>query len=93
MPLLHVVLYETNPGAVAVIPEQYPAHRARVDEFHARGELVLVGTFGDPIAEGSMAVFRTREGAEEFVADDPFVTSGVVARWYLREWNEALSEL
>jgi uncharacterized protein YciI len=92
MPLLHVVFYETNPDAVALIPEQYPAHRARVDEFHARGELVMVGTFGDPITEGSMAVFRTREGAEEFVADDPFVVSGVVARWYLREWNEALSE-
>jgi len=89
--VLHVVFYETNPDAVALIPEQYPAHRARVDEFHARGELVMVGTFGDPIAEGSMAVFRTREGAEEFVADDPFVTSGVVGRWYLREWNEAFS--
>jgi uncharacterized protein YciI len=90
---LHVVFYEAAPDAVALIPEQYPAHRARVDEFHARGELVMVGTFGDPIAEGSMAVFRTREGAEEFVADDPFVTSGVVARWYFREWNEVLSGL
>ena len=90
---LHVVFYETNPDAVGLIPEQYPAHRARVDEFHARGELVMVGTFGDPIAEGSMAVFRTREAAEEFVADDPFVTSGVVGRWYLREWNEVLSGL
>ena len=89
---LHVVFYEADPDAAALIPEQYPAHRARVDEFHARGELLMVGTFGDPIADGSMAVFRTREGAEEFVADDPFVTSGVVARWYLREWNEVLSE-
>ena len=49
----------------------------------------MVGTFADPITEGAMAVFRTREAAEEFVADDPFVTSGAVGRWYLREWNEA----
>jgi uncharacterized protein YciI len=89
---LHVLFYETAPDAVATIPDHYPAHKARVDEFHARGELVMVGTFGDPISEGSMAVFRTRGGAEEFVADDPFVVNGVVARWYLREWNEVLSD-
>jgi len=53
----------------------------------------MVGTFADPIEEGAMAVFRTREAAEEFVADDPFVTSGAVGRWYLREWNEVLTEL
>ncbi len=88
---LHVVFYETAPDALARIPDVYPAHRARVDEFHARGELLMVGTFGDPIAEGAMAVFRSREGAEEFVTDDPFVTDGVVGRWYLREWNEVLS--
>jgi len=38
-----------------------------------------------------MAIFRTRESAEEFATGDPFVTGGAVARWYLREWNEALS--
>ena len=90
---LYVTFYESGPDALALIPEQYPAHRERVDAFHARGDLLLVGTFGDPIAEGSMAVFRTREAAEEFVADDPFVTSGVVGHWYLREWNEVLSDL
>jgi hypothetical protein len=53
----------------------------------------MVGTFGDPIAEGSMAVFRTAVGAEEFVAGDPFVVNGVVGHWYRREWNEVLSDL
>jgi uncharacterized protein YciI len=90
---LHVVFYESDPAQAARIPELFPAHRARVDEFHARGELLMVGTFADPIAEGAMSVFRTREGAEEFVAGDPFVLDGVVGRWYLREWNEVLSGL
>jgi uncharacterized protein YciI len=90
---LSVTFYESGPDALELIPVHYPAHRERVDEFHARGDLLMVGTFGDPIAEGAMAVFRTREAAEEFVADDPFVTSGVVSRWYLREWNEVLSQL
>jgi hypothetical protein len=47
--------------------------------------LLLVGTFGDPQAEGSMAVFGSREAAEEFVRDDPFVNEGVVKAWTLRE--------
>jgi uncharacterized protein len=90
--VLHVVFYETAPDAVARIPDLFPAHRSRLDEFHERGELLMVGTFGDPIAEGSMAIFRTREGAEEFVAGDPFVTGGVVGNWYRREWDEIFSE-
>ena len=48
----------------------------------------MVGTFGDPQAEGSMAIFRSRQGAEEFAAGDPFVLSGVVKAWELRQWNE-----
>jgi uncharacterized protein len=90
---LYVTFYETGPDALELLPLHYPAHRARVDEFHARGDLLMVGTFADPIEEGAMGVFRTREAAEEFVADDPFVTSGAVGNWYLREWNEVLTDL
>jgi uncharacterized protein YciI len=39
-----------------------------------------------------MAVFRTAEGAEEFVAGDPFVLHGVVGSWYRRDWNEVLND-
>ena len=34
-----------------------------------------------------MAIFSSREGAEEFVAGDPFVFNGVVRRSELREWT------
>ena len=90
MPLF-VTFYEVDPDATDLLPVHYPAHRARVDEFHARGDLLMVGTFANPIEEGAMGVFRTREAAEEFVAGDPFVTSGAVGTWYLREWNEILT--
>jgi uncharacterized protein YciI len=46
-----------------------------------------------PQAEGSMAVFGSREAAEEFVRDDPFVNEGVVKAWTLREWDEVASEI
>jgi uncharacterized protein len=35
-----------------------------------------------------MGIFTTREAAEEFARDDPFVLGGVVSAWEVREWNE-----
>jgi len=51
----------------------------------------MVGTFANPQEEGSMAVFTTREAAEEFVRGDPFVLNGVVSNWDIRGWNEVLA--
>ena len=87
-PPVFVLLYESADDVAAKAPAQFPAHKARLDDFHARGELLMVGTFGDPQAEGSMAIFRTRQGAQEFVAGDPFVLNGVVRAWQIRQWNE-----
>ena len=44
--------------------------RARLDEFYARGVLLMAGPLGNP-PEGAMAVFTTREAAEEFIKGDP----------------------
>jgi uncharacterized protein len=86
----YVLLYESSENVLEKAPQYFPAHSERVDEFHARGALTLVGAFADPQEHGSMAVFRTREAAEEFVAGDPFVLNGVVRRWEIREWHEVL---
>lgn len=37
-----------------------------------------------------MAVFTSREAAEEFAREDPFVLNGVVGRWQIREWRRGL---
>jgi uncharacterized protein len=91
MALLAVLLYESADDVASKAPPVFPAHKARLDEFVARGELLMVGTFGDPQAQGSMAIFRTRAAAEEFAAGDPFVLQGVVRSWQIRDWNEALT--
>lgn len=88
----HVLFYESAPDVLSKAPAHFPAHKARLDDFHARGALLMVGTFGDPQAEGSMAIFTTRAAAEEFAEDDPFVLNGVVRAWHIREWNEILTE-
>jgi uncharacterized protein YciI len=84
----HVLFYESAPDVLSKAPAHFPAHKARLDDFHARGTLLMVGTFGDPQAEGSMAIFTSRAAAEEFAEDDPFVLNGVVRAWHIREWNE-----
>ncbi len=87
----YVLLYESVPDVHSKAARHLAAHRARLEEFHARGTLLMVGPFGDPQKEGSMGIFTTREAAEEFAKGDPFVVNGVVARWQLREWNEVFA--
>ena len=87
----YVVLYESADDVLSRAPAHFPAHAERIREFHGRGVLLMVGTFGDPQAQGSMAIFTTREAADEFVAGDPFVLHGVVRRYEIRDWNEALA--
>lgn len=87
---LFVLLYTSADDVAAKAPAHFAAHKARLDDFQARGELLMVGTFGDPQAEGSMAIFATRQGAEDFTREDPFVRGGVVRSWEIRQWNETI---
>jgi len=83
--LRYVLFYES--GNLSLAAENFPAHRARYEEFMRRGLLLSLGPFSD--RSGSMAVFTTREAAEEFASGDPFVQHGVVSKWTIREWREA----
>jgi uncharacterized protein len=83
-----VCFYEMAPDALSKVMIHFPAHRARLDEFHERGVLIAAGPLGNP-PEGAMAIFTTREAAEEFIKDDPFVTNGLISKWRLVEWNAA----
>ena len=87
----YVLFYQPADDVAAKAPPHFPAHQERFQDFHARGLLLMLGTFADPQTQGSMAIFTTREAAEEFAAGDPFVINGVVRRWEVREWNEVLA--
>ena len=87
----YVMFYETAPDGLAKAREHFAAHRARLDEFHARGVLLMAGPLMNP-TDTALGVFTSREEAESFIKDDPFVLNGVVAKWTIREWNEVLGE-
>ena len=76
-----------DPGIMDRLREVYPRHRAYLDEFAKGGQVWMIGTFGDPRTQGSMAIFRSREAAEQFMENDPFKLEGLIYRSEIREWN------
>jgi len=58
-----------------------------------RGELILAGALANPI-DGAVLLFKgdSPEVAERFAKADPYVRSGAVKRWYVREWTTVAGE-
>lgn len=81
-----VLLYESSDQVMELAPVHFHAHKARIDEFQARGDLEAIGPFADP-RDGAMGIFTSREAAEAFVADDPFVVHGVVRAHRILGWH------
>jgi len=67
-------------------------HLALATEARRRGELVLAGSFGEPV-DGAVLLFRCSDSsvAERFAEDDPYVREGLVTAWRVRKWHEVLS--
>jgi uncharacterized protein YciI len=86
-------LMEYHPGEDfrALARLHIAAHRARLQEFHDRGGLLMAGPLGDPPTGRAMGIFTSRDAAEEFIAGDPFVTGGVVSRWEIHPWHDVLA--
>jgi uncharacterized protein len=78
---------EAGPEHFQRLVDTYPRHRAYLEEFAASGDVLMIGTFGDPATEGSMALFRSREAAERFIAGDPFLVEGLVHRYRILDWD------
>jgi uncharacterized protein YciI len=67
----------------------YPRHKAFLDQFVARGEVVGVGPFVDA-GGGNMALFRSRAAAEAFAKGDPFCLDGIVKEYRVKDWGDQM---
>jgi len=69
------------------------AHLAHGRAAHARGELVLGGALADPV-DGAVLLFRgdSPAVAESFAVTDPYVTNGLVTRWWVRTWTTVVGD-
>lgn len=70
-----------------VVMAVYPRHKAVVDTFIARGDVIGIGPF---IEGGNLAIFRSREAAEAFVKEDPFILEGLIKSYEIRDWGDQM---
>ena len=87
--MLYAVIGTSAGKSREEIMNVYPRHKAYLDPFIARGEVVGVGPFIDS-AGGNMALFRTRAAAEEFAKSDPFLLEGLVREYTIKDWGDTL---
>jgi len=83
-----VVIGIGSGASMDAIMAVYPRHKAVVDVFVARGDVIGIGPFAD--RGGSLAIFRSREAAEAFVKQDPFILEGLIKSYDIREWVDQL---
>ncbi|HKP63646.1 MAG TPA: YciI family protein [Polyangiales bacterium] len=83
-----IVIGKGSGAAMSAIMAVYPRHKAVVDAFIERGEVIGIGPFGD--ASGSLAIFRSRVAAEAFVKQDPFILEGLIASYEIHDWRDDL---
>lgn len=88
----YVLFYAAGENYPAAVGEHFPAHRARNEEFIGRGVLLATGPFTDGGDGAAIAVFTSREAAEEFAGGDPFVLGKVVGSWHVRQWHALIAD-
>ncbi len=82
-----VIIGEGSGAAMEIIMSVYPRHKAVVDKYIERGEVIGIGPLTDG---GNMAIFKTRAAAEQFVTEDPFILEGIVKSYVIRNWKDSI---
>jgi uncharacterized protein YciI len=89
----YLLFYEVGEDYVARRGEFRNAHLTLAWKASGRGELLLGGAFANPV-DGAVLLFKgdSPAVAEAFAKADPYVTNGIVTRWYVREWTTVAGE-
>jgi len=82
------LFYDYVEGIVEKRAPHRPGHLELYAAWQADGRLVMGGATGNP-PSGALIVFRGDDPtvAEEFVASDPYVKSGLVTSWRVEPWH------
>ena len=88
MSMHYLLIYDVTPDYVERRAAFRAQHLALAWQAVEGGELILGGALADPIDQ-AILLFRCDSPApiEAFVAVDPYVLNGLVARWRIRPWN------
>jgi hypothetical protein len=82
-----VLIYGIAPNTtMESLVAAFPRHKAVIEEFAARGDVLGIGSFSD--RTGALGIFKTRDAAESFVKADPLVLEGLVGSHKIKEWAD-----
>jgi uncharacterized protein YciI len=81
-----VVIGESSGASRDKIMAVYPRHKLIVDKYVLQGVVLGIGPFTDG---GNMAIFKTREAAEAFSKEDPFILEGLVKSFVIKDWDDS----
>jgi hypothetical protein len=86
------LFYDTVDNFVERRQPYRQAHLELIDAAHREGGLLLAGAL-EP-GDGALLVFRTDTAAdvERFAGCDPYVASGLVKSWRVRQWAVVIGE-
>lgn len=89
----YLLIYDAAPHYAERRTPYRAEHLALARAAHARGELLLGGALANPV-DGAVLLFRCESTApiEAFVAADPYVKNGIVAKWRIREWTTVVGD-
>jgi uncharacterized protein YciI len=89
----YLLFYEVGDDYVSRRAAFRDQHLEKAWKASDRGELLLGGALANPV-DGAVLLFKAEspEVAENFAKNDPYVTSGAVKRWYVREWTTVAGE-
>src|SRR5579863_2551114 len=89
----YLLFYEVSDDYVSRRGEFRGAHLEKATQAIERGELVLGGALANPV-DGAVLLFRgdSPAVAEKFATTDPYVSGGLVKRWYVREWTTVIGK-
>ena len=84
----YLLLYDLASDYLEKRPEFRKEHLALAWAASERGELILGGALSDPVDQAVLLFnVKSPDVVERFVAADPYVKHGLVARWRIRPWT------
>ena len=89
----YLLFYEVGDDYVSRRAEFREAHLEKAWKAAECGQLLLGGALANPV-DGAVLLFRgdSAEVAKNFAKADPYVASGVVKRWHVREWTTVVGK-
>eukprot|EP00985_Skeletonema_marinoi_P024585 scaffold17210_cov139-Skeletonema_marinoi.AAC.1 len=92
-PKRYLLNYEYIPDVLEKRGPYREGHLGLAKEMAAEGTCVSGGPFNPPgsdIPNGALFVFTTKEAAEKFAAEDPYIEGGIVTKSTISEWTVAI---